>query len=139
RVAGLDQALQHLDQPLNVGQVQADGGLFENEQVAAWPLQEVRLSESRQQMADQFDALGFATTQGRAGLTELQVPQPRVAQGLQSPFDFGHAAEKTHRLLDRHLQHVGNVLAGVKNVERLTVEPAATAHLAAHESGRQEI
>jgi hypothetical protein len=72
RMSGIDEALEHIDQPLYVCHMETDGRLFENEQVASRSrVKQIRLFQASQQMAYQLDPLGFATAQCRAGLTQL--------------------------------------------------------------------
>ena len=52
---------------------------------------------------------------------------------------FGKLRKEIHRLLHGHLQHLGDVLAAVLDIQRFAVEPAAAAVFAAHEGRRQEI
>ena len=52
---------------------------------------------------------------------------------------LGRACEELHRLIHGHLQHIGNVLALVADLQGLPVVPPALAHLAGHEDVRQEV
>src|SRR5262245_19039822 len=69
------QRLQDMQQLLDVRQVQTRGRLVEEVERAG-------LGRATQ-LIGQFDALGFATRQGVAGLAQGQVAQPGVVQNLQ--------------------------------------------------------
>ena len=140
RMPGIHQPLQHLDEPANIRDVQANRRLFENEQIAAGhALELVRFPQAGEQMRDQLHALRLAAAQGRAGLAEPQIAEARVAQGRQRPFDALHRAKKVDRLLHGHLQRLRDILAAVFDVECFAVEPAAAANFAAHKGRREKV
>ena len=60
-------------------------------------------------------------------------------QRLQLAGDRGHVLEEARRLLDRHLQHLVDVLAAVADLERLAVVALAVADVARHVHVRQEV
>ena len=101
-MAGVNQPLEDLDEPLDISDMQANRRLFENEEVAPGrAVKQVRLLQSRQQVADQLDALGLATAEGGAGLAEFDVAQSRVTQSLQRALDPGQAGKKFQGLFHR--------------------------------------
>src|SRR5204862_5266249 len=64
---------------------------------------------------------------------------PDVVERLQPSLDLRNVAEELERLLDRHVEHVGDRLALEADLERLAVVPAAVALLARHVDVRQEV
>src|SRR6516164_9736784 len=69
RMTGVDQTLEHLDQPLHVRHVQADRWFFENKQVPLWTwIEQVGLFQAGQQMSDELYPLGFSSAQSWTGL-----------------------------------------------------------------------
>src|SRR3984885_10738820 len=82
--AVLDQALECRQQFRDVVEVQAGGGLVEDEQRPA--------AGRLRQMGCQFHTLGFASTKRGGGLPETQVSQAHVGQNFQAgyqPFGLG--------------------------------------------------
>ncbi len=65
----VDEALEHLQQDLNVQRVQADARFIEDKQRPALRLAHV---------AGQAQALGLAAGQRRGALAEVQVTQPHI-------------------------------------------------------------
>ena len=60
-MAGIHETLEHFDETLDVGHVEADGRLFEDKEVLFRDtLDRVGSAESGQEMGDEFDPLGFA-------------------------------------------------------------------------------
>ena len=102
-------------------------------------VEQVRLFQAGQQMADQLHPLGLAAAERGAGLAELEVAQAGIAQRLQRALDPRQAGKELQRLLHRQFQHRGDVLAVVFDIERLAVEPCPAADFAADERGRQEV
>jgi hypothetical protein len=112
-VAGVAQLVQHLQQQLDVVEVQAGGGLVQDVQRAPG----VALAELERQL----HALRLAAGQRGRALAQADVAQAHVEQGLQLAGDGGHGAEEGVRVLDRHLQHLGDVAALVQDLQRLAV------------------
>ena len=74
RVAGVDQAVEHVEQPLDVGEVQAGGRLVEDvERVAGRDLGE---------LGRELDPLRLAAGELRRRLAEADVVEPDVVQRL---------------------------------------------------------
>ena len=128
---GVDQPLEHVEQPLDVGEVQAGGGLVEDVEGPA--------GGDLGQLGRQLDALRLATRQRRRRLAEPDVAQPHVVERLQAPADLRDVREELERLLDRHLEHVGDRLALEPDVEGLAVVALAVALLARHVDVGQEV
>ncbi len=85
RVTGVDEAVQHAEQFLDVVEVQAGGRLVEQVERLA--------GAAAAQLARQLDALGFAARQGRGGLPEFDVVQADVVQRLEHGADARDVGE----------------------------------------------
>src|SRR5213083_585389 len=134
-VAGIDKALNHLDEATHIDQMQADGWLLENEQIPLllWISEVEKLGsffQAGEQMRDKFHALSFAAAEGWAGLPQFEVIQAGIVQGLERAQNLGHAPEELDGLLDGQVEHLGDVFAGVLDVEGLAVEARAAARFA---------
>ena len=66
-------------------------------------------------------------------MSKLQVAQTNLLKHLQLPMDGRDGPEKSARLVDCELQHIGNVLPLVGNLEGLSVKPSPPAEFAFHE------
>ena len=97
---GVDQPLQHLEQPLDVGEVQPGRRLVEDVERPA--------RRDLAQLGRELHALRLAAGQRRRRLAEPHVVEPDVVQRLDAPADLRDVLEELERLLDRHLQHVGD-------------------------------
>ena len=53
------------------------------------------------QLVGEFDALGFATREGVAGLAQRQVAQPGIVENVQGASNARHTGEKFYRFGDR--------------------------------------
>ncbi len=130
-VAGVDEAVEHLEQPLHVGEVQAGRGLVEDVERA--PGRDLR------ELGRELDALGLAAGERRRGLAEPDVAEPDLVERLQAPADLRDVLEERQRLLDRHVEHVGDGLALEADLERLAVVALAVALLARDVDVREEV
>ena len=103
-VPGVDQAVQHADELVNVGHVQAHGGLVEHIQsVRRFVAAPADFVAHFGELCDQFDALRFAAAQGGRGLAQRQVAQAHVFEQLQGVRNHRHGGEKIHRFVHFHL------------------------------------
>ena len=123
RVAGVDQAMQHADQLLDIGHVQADGRLVED-------VERVRLGAHLGELGDELDALRFAAGQRRALLAEREVAEADVLQQLQCMVGRGMRREELDGLVDTHRQDLGDRSLAKPDCERLVVEAAPAADVA---------
>ena len=130
-VAAVDEPLEHLEQLLDVGEVQPGRRLVEDVQRAA--------GRDLAQLGRELDALRLAARERRRGLAELDVVEPDVVQRLEPPAQLRDLREELQRLLDRHLEHVGDRLALEAHLERLAVVARALARLARHVHVGQEV
>ena len=97
-VAGVAQLVQHLQQQVDVGEVQAGGRLVEDVQRAAG----VALGELEREL----DALRLAARERGRALAELDVAEADVEQRLQLARDGRHRVEEAVRVLDRQVEHL---------------------------------
>ena len=91
------------------------------------------------QLERQLDALRLAAGQRRRALAEADVAEADVEQRLQLARDVRHGAEVAVRVLDRQVEHVGDVLALVEDLQRLAVVAPAVADVAGHVDVGQEV
>ena len=85
-VAVVAQAVEHAEQHLDVGEVQAGGGFVEDVEGAAG----VALG----QFEGQFDALGLAAGERGGALAEADVAEADLHQGVELAGDDGHRLKK---------------------------------------------
>ena len=140
-VAGVDQAVQHAHQPLDVGHVQAHGGLVEQVQggLGAPPRARVRgLGAHARELGDELDALRLAAGERGAGLAEREIAEADVAQQLQRVADARMGGEEIHGLVHAHGEDVRDAAPVPAHLERLGGIAAAAADLAGDLHVRQE-
>ncbi len=122
RVALVDEPVQHVEQLAHVLEVEAGRRLVEDvERASRGPLAE---------LARELDPLRLASREGRCRLAELDVAEPHVVERLQDAGDTRLVLEERQRLLDRHVEHVGDRMPLERDVERVAVVAAALARLA---------
>ncbi len=131
RVAGIDEIVQHFQQHLDVGKVQAGRRLVEQIERAA--------GRSFHQLAGELDALGLAAGERRRGLAELEVIEPHVVQRLQLVTDLRDVFEMAERLLHVHLEHFGDALVLEHDLQRFAIEAVAFADRAGDPDVGQKI
>jgi hypothetical protein len=130
-VALVDEAVEHLEELLDVGEVEARGRLVE--QVDRAP------GGTPRQLGRELDALGLAAGQRRRRLAEMDVAEADVIEGLQLAAHGGDGREDVERLGHGHLQDVGDRSAAIVDLERFAVVALALADLARHVDVRQEL
>ena len=91
------------------------------------------------ELGGQLHALRLAAGQRRRRLAEADVAQADRVERLQAPADLGDVLEEDDRLLDGHVEHVGDRLALEADVERFLVVALAVALLARHVDVGQEV
>src|SRR5262249_2327660 len=126
-----DQAPQHFQEALHVGEVQARGRLVED--VERPPGGDLR------ELGSQLDALGLSSGEGGGRLTEPQVAEPDGAQRLQAAADLGDVLEEAERLRDGHVEHVGDALALEAHLQGLAVVALSVTLLAGYIDIGQEV
>ena len=130
-VARVDEPLQHLEQLLDVREVQAGRRLVEDVERAP--------GRDLAQLRRELHALRLAAGERRRRLAELHVVEPDVVQRLQAPAQLRDLGEEAQRLLDGHVQHVRDGLALEAHLERLAVVALAVARLARDVDVGQEV
>src|SRR5207244_2995214 len=126
----LGEVVEHLEQPLDVGEMEADGRLVE--QV------ERRAAARLGQLARDLQALRLAARELRRRLAEPQVAEPDAAQRHQTPGEARLAREVLERLVDGEVERLADVDAAVAHVEHFAAKPRAPAHLARDEEIGEE-
>ena len=110
RVPRIDQALQDLDQFLDVGHVQSDRRLVQHIQgvlpFAARDVEAHRIGARLGELGDQLDALALAARERGARLAETQVAEAHVGQQLHTMADGAMRGKEFHRLIDRQRQRL---------------------------------
>ena len=132
RVAAVDEPLQRLEQLLDVGEVQARSSARRGCRAFA-------RSTTLQSSDGELHALRLAARERRRRLAERHVVEADVVQRLQAAADLRDLREERERLLDRHLEHVGDRLALEAHLERLAVVALALARLARDVDVGQEV
>ena len=122
RVACIGKAAEHRDKIFNVGRVQTGGRLVEN----IYRSSRAALGE----LVRKLDTLCFASRKGGRGLTYLDISETYVVKRAQSAVKLGMTFKEIHTLLDSHIKHVGDALALVFYLKRLTVVALSVTFLA---------
>ncbi|CAM5197758.1 hypothetical protein CDEN61S_01756 [Castellaniella denitrificans] len=143
RMAGGQQLAEGPHQAGDVVEVQAGGGLVEQQQAALQrPLGRPR-ARGLGQVAGQLQALGLAARQGRHGLAQAHVFQAHVGQGRQAPLHVAQALEEVQRLAHGHVQDLVDRGAAAQvldaHFQDLGAEAVAVAVRAAQVHVRQEL
>ncbi len=131
RVALVDEAVQHFHQLGDVVEMQARRRLVEDVERLA--------GGAPRQFLGELDALRLAARQRRRLLADLDIAEADLVQRHHLVADAGHGLEEVLRLLDRHVEHVGDRLALELHVERLAAVALALADLAGDVDIRQEV
>lgn len=130
-VAALHEFVQHLQQQADIFEMESRRRLVEDIERAA--------RVALRKFARQLDALALAARQRGAGLAEGQIAQSHFLNGAEFLVDVGNVFEKLNGHIDRHVQHVVDILALVFDFERLAVVTVSAARLAAHVNVGQEV
>ena len=85
---------------------------------------------SPRELGRELDALRLAAGQRRRRLPEVDIAKADVVQRLELGADVRDGREEVERFGDRHLQHVGDRLALVVDLEGFAVVALAVADLA---------
>ena len=99
RIARVDQSMQDVDQLLDIGHVQADGGLIENVQCSGvrcrLQTDTASFRSHLRQLRHQLDALRLASRKRRTLLTERQIAEANL---LQQPQRMVNARVRQRRI-----------------------------------------
>src|SRR5437763_6818547 len=130
-VAGVDQAVEDFEQFADILEVEAGGRLVEDvEGLAGGPAGE---------LLGEFDALRLAAGERRRRLADLDVAEADLLKHAHLVADAGDRLEQLGRLLDVHVEHVGDRAALELHLERLAVVAGAVAHVAGDVDVGQEV
>ena len=131
-VSAPDEGVEGFEQLADVVEVEASGGLVENE--------ECRIGLLHAQVVGQLDALVFATREGGRRLPQLDVAQAYVLQRdeLLDDFLLPVLAEELDGLIDSHFKYVVDVGVVEAYLQRVGLEALAVARLALqHQVGHE--
>src|SRR5947209_18062122 len=103
RVPRIYQALQHMQEPLNVGKVQPDCGLIQDIHGAA--------RCGPREFPRQLDTLCLTTRERCGGLTQAHIAKTDIVERLELLEAGRYFCEKAHRLFHRHIHYIGDLLA----------------------------
>src|SRR5688572_27364688 len=131
RVPAIHEAVQDVEQQSHVLEMQAGRRLVEDVQGAA------RVAPRK--LRRELHALRFAAGQRRRALAEVDIAESHVVEGLQFLADAWLVLEERERVLDRHVERVGNALPAELHLERLPIVAATLADVAGHVHVRQEV
>src|SRR3954471_22312484 len=131
RVARVDQRVQHLQQLPDVLEMQAGGRLVQDVDGLA--------RGAPAQFLGELDPLRLPARQRGRLLADMDVAQAHLLQGHQLVVDRRHRLEEIDRLVDGHVEHVGDRPRPVGHFQRLAVEALAAADVAGDEHVRQEM
>jgi recombinational DNA repair ATPase RecF len=113
RVALVDQLVQHFQELAHILEMQARGRLVEDVERAA--------GGALRQLLRQLHPLRLAARERRRLLAHLDVAEAHAHQRVHLLADRRHRLEEVLRVLDRHVEHVGDGLAleRISSVSRL--------------------
>src|SRR5262249_38280894 len=91
------------------------------------------------QLSGKLDPLSLAARERGSRLTEFDVTQAHIEQGLEFRLDLRDVLEQGQRILNSCIKQVGNRQAFVTNGERLSVVPGTPANVTRDIDVREEI
>ena len=130
-IAAVDEALQDVEELVDVGGVQSRRRLIEDIERAP--------GRAARELGRELDALRLAAGERCRALAELDVAEADVLDDLELARDARHILEELDRFVDGHVEDFGDVLALVAHLEGLAVVARALADLAGHVDVRQEV
>ena len=130
---GVDQPVEYLDEPRNVGHMQADSRFIQDIQRMRRLLPAPgNIVAYLGELGDELDTLRFATGQRRRWLPQRQIAQPDILHQLQRVSDLRDRAEKFDGLIHFHGQHLADIAATPRHRQRLGIEALPVTHVARH-------
>ena len=130
-IAGRDETVQHLQEQLDVGKVQAGRRFVEQIEGPARTLLD--------ELPGKLDPLGLAAGKRGRRLPELHIIQPHCVQRAQLVGNGRNVLEMREGFLNVHLQDFGDRLSLVTDLQRLTVEAVTFAHRASDPDVGQKV
>ena len=143
RVAGVDEAVQDLDEARDVGHVEPDGRLVEHVEgvvpfrpggasAHALPAADARRlrGPGLGELGDELDALRLAAAERRTRLAEGEVAEPDVLQEAQRVVNAAVRGEELHRFVHVHREDAGDALPAEGDRQRLGIEAGSPAGVA---------
>ena len=131
RISRVHQFLKHLDQAVDIRDMQTRGRLVEDvDRPSCGPPGQLRR---------QLDALRLAAGERGRRLADLDIIQPHILKRLELAGNLRDAREKFQPLLYGHFQHVVDALALIFDFERLAVVAPPLAHVARDVDVRQKV
>ncbi|MPL73132.1 hypothetical protein SDC9_18925 [bioreactor metagenome] len=121
-IALVDQLVQHLEELAHILEMQPRRRLVEDVERAA--------GGAARQFLRQLHPLRLAARQRRRLLADLDIAQAHLDQRIHLLADRGHRLEEALRILDRHVEHIGDRLALELDLQRLAVVALALAGFA---------
>ena len=131
RIAGIHKPVENLDEPVNVRGVEPCSRLVQDIDGPA--------RGCPAQLRSQLHPLGLAAGEGGAGLAQLDIAQAHLAEHLGLPADLWQVLKELHSFFTGHIQHLGDVLALVLDLQGLPVVSGSMADLTGHIHIRQEV
>ena len=119
-ITAFNQAVEHVQQTLRIGEVKAGRRFIEDVHGAA--------SGSFGELARELHPLGFAAGERGGRLPEFHIVEPDVVQRLEFGLDVGNVLEKFQCIIDRHIQ-TSAMLRPCTECPRFPGCSAALAHL----------
>jgi len=91
------------------------------------------------ELTGQFHPLGLPTGQGWGRLAQRDVTEPHINNGLELTADLRLGGEEVQRLLNLHVQDLGDVLPLVVDLEGFRIIPGPVADVAVDINIRKEV
>src|SRR5213075_2947611 len=91
------------------------------------------------ELSRELHALGFAAREGRRRLSEMDVSESYVVEQFEFRPDTRLMLEEIERLRDRQVEHIGDRLSFITDLQRFTIVPPAFTDLARDVDVGQEV
>ena len=144
-VAGINEAVQEIDETADVGQVKTNGRLLEEKKMmgrtpgAALGPGLVGGDLGRGQFGHQFQALGFPSGKSRAGLAKLEVAQTRFREETARGGKAGLSGKELRGLFGGEMKGIVDRFFPIPDGENLLFPAVAVALLATNVRGWEEV
>ena len=130
-VALVDQRVEDFQEFADILEMEARGRFIQNVEGVAGGAAGKFLGE--------LDPLRFAAGQGRGLLADLDIAKAHFGEHRHLVADGRDGLEEFDRVLDRHVQHVGDRLALELHLQRFAIVACAVAYVACHIDVGQEV